>query len=112
MNPSLDWLQINDLLFGAAGVIGLALLALAAASMARGSQSWGARLLAGGAVLLLLTRVHVMASPHLLTPQVLANLGWRVTSILFTLPPLMLTVGLVAVVWGVWACGRELRRVS
>lgn len=110
MNPSLDWLKLNDLMFGAAGVIGLAMLALAAAGMARGPQAWGARLMAAGAVVLLLARVHVIAAPHLLTPAVLAKLGWLVTTLLFTLQPLMLTLGLVAVVWGLWGHSRGLRR--
>lgn len=110
MNPSLDWSQIQDLLFGAAGVAGLALLALAAARMTRDAPGWSARLIAAGAVLLLVARVHALASPHLLTPPVLAGLGRVAITTLFTLPPLMLTLGLIAIVWGLWGQGRVLRR--
>lgn len=111
MNLSLDWLKIHDTLFGAAGVIGLALLALAAARMSRESHGWGARLIAAGAVVLLLARVYLMASPLLLPPQVLANLGREGVTLTLMLPPVMLTMGLLAVVWGIWGHGRELARV-
>lgn len=110
MNLPLDGSQIRDLLFGIAGVVGLALLALAAARMTRNAPGWSSRLLVAGAVLLLVARVHALASPHLLTPSVLAGLNRIAITTLFTLPPLMLTVGLIAVVWGLWGQGRLPRR--
>jgi hypothetical protein len=111
MNPSPDWLNLHNNLFGAAGIIGLAVLALAAARMARDTHGWGPRLIAAGAVVLLLARVYLMASPLLLPPPVLVRFGHSAVTLSLVLPPFMLTIGLFAVVWGFWGHSRELARL-
>ena len=110
MTPSFDWLTVQETVFGLAGIAGLMILALAAARMSRETRGWGPRLIAVGAVVLLLARIHHMVSPLLLPPEVIGVLGRTGVTLCLTLPPVMLTVGLLAVVWGLWGHGRELAR--
>jgi hypothetical protein len=100
----------NGLLLDAAGIVGLGLLGLAAIKLARRDRSWGGNLMASSAIALLLVRLFVVVSPHLLTPEVLLKCDPRFTEILSVLPPLLLTLGLAGIVWGLWSHERWLHQ--
>ena len=52
MNPLLEVILNQGLLFDALGVIGLGLLGMAAVRLARRNQSWGGTMMAVGAIAL------------------------------------------------------------
>lgn len=94
--------------FDAVGVLGLGLLALAAIKLARIHRSWGGTMMAVGAVALLLARVYLVSAPHFINDDVLAMIGPVGISLTIGLPPLLLTLGLAGIVWGLWGHERWL----
>jgi hypothetical protein len=109
MNPSLEVLLKNGLLLDAAGIIGLGLLGLAAVKLARRNQSWGGTMMASGAIALLAARLYFIVSPHVVTNDVLCAIGPLGISLTIGLPPLLLTLGLAGIVWGLWGHERWLK---
>jgi len=108
MNLLHDLLQPGGLILDGAGILGLGLLALAAARLARVHRSWGGTLMGWGAAALLAGRVFVLLAPHFLTREVLADLGATFISLAATVPVVLLTAGLGGVVWGLWGHERWL----
>ena len=108
MSPQLEALVNHGLLLDAVGLLGLGLLAMAAVKLARRDQSWGGTMMATGAIALLVTRLYVILSPHLVTDDVLHFIGPVGISLTIGLPPILLTVGLAGVVWGLWGHERWL----
>lgn len=108
MSPSLELVLKNTQFFDAVGVLGLGLLALAAIKLARIHRSWGGTMMAVGALALLLARVYFVAAPHFVDDDFLAMIGPVGISLTIGLPPLMLTLGLAGIVWGLWGHERWL----
>ncbi len=108
MNLLLEIVLQNGLLFDAIGVIGLGLVGLAAIKLARRDQSWGGTMMTVGAISLLLARLYVLASPHILDQDMLARIGPIGISLTIGLPPILLTMGLAGIVWGLWGHERWL----
>ena len=109
MNPLLEVLLKNGLLLDAAGIIGLGLLGLAAVKLARRNESWGGTMMAAGAIALLAARLYLIVSPHVVTDDVLHAIGPFGISLTIGLPPLLLTLGLAGIVWGLWGHERWLK---
>jgi hypothetical protein len=108
MNPLLDAILNQSLLLDAAGITGLGLLGLAAARLTRRHRSWGGTMMASGAVAVLLARLYFVISPHFITREVLHAIGPVGISLTIGLPPLLLSLGLAAIVWGLWGHERWL----
>lgn len=109
MNPLLDAILRQGLLLDAAGVIGLGMIGLAAVKLALRNQSWGGTMMAAGAISLLTARLYLIVAPHILTMDILAAIGPVGNSLLIGVPPLLLTLGLAGIVWGLWGHERWLR---
>lgn len=112
MNPLLEVILQNGLLLDAVGVIGLGLFGLAAIRLARRQQSWGGTMMAFGAIAVLLARLYFVASPFLINDEVLHRIGPIGISLTIGLPPLLLTLGLASIVWGLWGHERWLHAES
>ena len=108
MNQLLEIILKNGLLFDACGVLGLGLLGLAAVKLARRYQSWGGTMMAVGAISLLAARLYLTVSPHFMNDDVLGAIGPVGISLTIALPPLLLTLGLAGIVWGLWGHERWL----
>jgi hypothetical protein len=108
MNPLLEAFLKRGLLFDILGVIGLALIALAAIKLARTHRSWGGTMMALGAIALLVARVFFIVEPHFVTNELLYKAGPLGITLLDGLPPLLLTMGLAGIVWGLWGHERWL----
>lgn len=109
MNPLLEAIVNKGLLFDAAGVIGLGLVGLAALRLAREQQSWGSTIMAAGAIAVLLARLYLVSSPFFMDIELAAKIGPVGNSLAIGLPPLLLTLGLAGIVWGLWSHERWLR---
>jgi hypothetical protein len=109
MNPLLETILNQGPLFDAVGVIGLGLIGLAAVKLARRHRSWGGNMMATGAIALLIARFYLIASPHFITNDVLYAIGPIGISLTIGLPPLLLTLGLAGIVWGLWGHERWLQ---
>jgi hypothetical protein len=109
MNSPLEILIRNGLLLDALGVIGLGLIGLAAVRLAQRYQSWGGTMMAFGAIALLIARLYVILSPHIMSNDVLHLIGPVGMSMTYGLPPMLLTFGLAGVVWGLWGHERWLK---
>lgn len=109
MSLLLEILIQHGLLLDAVGIIGLGLLALAAVKLARRDQSWGGSMMAVGAIALLLARLYVVLSPHFVDDNVLYMIGPVGISLTIGLPPLLLSIGLAGIVWGMWGHERWLK---
>jgi hypothetical protein len=112
MNLLLEVILKNGLLFDAVGVIGLGLVGLAAIKLARKDRSWGGTMMSMGAIALLIARLYVLISPHVLDQDALAMIGPLGISLTIALPPLLLTFGLAGIVWGLWGHERWLKSES
>jgi hypothetical protein len=108
MNSSLELILNHGQVFDAVGVLGLGLLALAAIKLARVHRSWGGTMMALGAIALLMARVYLVVAPHVINDDVLGAIGPLGISLTIGLPPLLLTMGLAGVVWGLWGHERWL----
>jgi len=108
MNPLHEIILNHGLLFDALGVIGLGLLGLAAVKLARSHQSWGGNLMAMGAIAVLLARFYLVLSPYFINDDVLHSIGPIGISLTIGLPPLLLSLGLAGIVWGLWGHERWL----
>lgn len=108
MNRLLETISNTGLLCDAAGAIGLGLLGLAAIKLARRHQSWGGNMMTAGAIALLTARFYFIAAPHFINDDVLHAIGPIGISLTIALPPLLLTLGLAAIVWGLWGHERWL----
>lgn len=108
MNPLLERIIHQGLLFDALGVIGLGLIGLAAVKLAFRNRSWGGTMMAVGAVALLIARFYLIAAPHFVTNDLLYAAGPIGISLMDGLPPLLLTMGLAGIVWGLWGHERWL----
>jgi hypothetical protein len=109
MNSPLEILIHNGLLLDAFGVVGLGLIGLAAVRLARRNQSWGGTMMAYGAIALLIARLYVILAPHFINDEVLHMIGPVGISMTYGLPPILLTLGLAGVVWGLWGHERWLK---
>lgn len=110
MTSPLEFLVGRGLLLDLAGVAGLGLIALAAIRLARVKGSWGGTMMAAGAVALLCARLYFIVAPHVITDDVLYAIGPVGISLTYALPPILLTLGLAGVVWGLWGHDRWLKR--
>ncbi|MDP3851363.1 MAG: hypothetical protein Q8Q59_12720 [Luteolibacter sp.] len=109
MNSLLESFLKHGLLLDAAGVIGLGLLGLAAVKLARRDQSWGGTMMASGAIALLVARLYMILSPHFVNDEILHRIGPIGISLTYGLPPLLLSLGLAGIVWGLWGHERWLK---
>lgn len=109
MNPLLEMVITNGLLLDATGVIGLCLLGLAAVKLSLRNRSWGGTMMAIGAIAVLLGRLYFMLAPHFITMDLLCAAGPIGLSLMDALPPLLVTMGLAGIVWGLWGHERWLR---
>ena len=108
MSQLLEFIFNHGLLFDAMGVIGLGLFGLAAVKLARRNQSWGGSMMSYGAIAVLLARSYLLISPCFVDDNVLHMLGPVGISLTIGLPPLLLTLGLASIVWGLWGHERWL----
>lgn len=108
MNSPFELLVRNGLLLDAFGVVGIGLIGLAAIRLARRNQSWGGTMMAYGAIALLVARLYLMLSPHFVNDDVLHVIGTVGISMTYGLPPILLTLGLAGIVWGLWGHERWL----
>lgn len=102
MNPLLDVILKNNLLFDAVGVLGLGLVGLAAVKLAQRDASWGGTMMALGAIAVLIARFYLVIAPHVINDEVLHMIGPVGISLTLGLPPVLLTLGLAGIVWGLW----------
>jgi len=109
MSDLVEFIIKNGFLMDACGVIGLGLLGLAAVRLSQRYRSWGGSLLASGALLLLLGRLWVLVTPHIMTADIRAELGHTLTEAIALAPLALLTAGLAGVVWGLWGHEQWLR---
>ena len=109
MNPLLELILNRGLLFDALGVLGLGLVGLAAVRLSRRYQSWGGTMMAVGAISVLLARFYLVISPYVINDDVLHAIGPVGISLTIGLPPMLLTLGLAGIVWGLWSHERWLR---
>jgi len=109
MSSLLDLFIRQGLLLDVAGICGLGLIALAAIRLARVNGSWGGTMLATGALALMLARLYFIVSPHVITDDLLHAIGPVGVSMTYGLPPILLTLGLAGVVWGLWGHDRWLK---
>lgn len=109
MDLLLDVFVKNGFLMDAIGVLGLGLLGLAAVRLSQRYRSWGGSLLACGSMLLLLGRLWVLVSPHLVTPELRMAMGGTLGDVIALAPMALLTMGLAGVVWGLWGHEQWLR---
>lgn len=112
MSSLLEIFITHGLLLDAAGIIGLGLVGLAAVNLARRDQSWGGSMMVIGAISLLLARIYLILSPHFVTNEVLHSIGPVGISLTISLPPLLLSIGLAGIVWGLWGHERWLSNES
>ena len=108
MNPLLDAVLKNGLLFDAVGVVGLGFLGMAAVKLSRRYRSWGGTMMAIGAIAVLVARFYLVISPYFVTDNVLHFIGPIGISLTYGVPPLLLTLGLAGIVWGLWGHERWL----
>ncbi len=108
MNPLLESILKQGLLFDAVGIIGLGLIGLAAVKLALRNRSWGGTMMAVGAVSLLIVRLYLVIAPHVITLDLLCDIGPLGNSLLIGLPPILLSLGLAGIVWGLWGHERWL----
>lgn len=109
MNPLLETIIEKGLVLDSFGIIGLGLVGLAALKLARTYQSWGGKMMAGGAISLLLARLYFLVAPHVLDTDLFLAIGSIGRLLMYAMPPLLLTFGLAWVVWGLWGHERWLR---
>jgi hypothetical protein len=112
MNSLPDLLFRQGLMLDLVGVCGLGLIALAAIRLARRHGSWGGNMMAFGAVALMLARIYFILAPHVITDDLLHAIGPVGISLTFALPPLLLSLGLAGVVWGLWGHDRWLKQAG
>ncbi|MGC4014249.1 MAG: hypothetical protein QM755_06980 [Luteolibacter sp.] len=108
MTAILESISRSSLLLDIVGVMGLAMLALAAIRLARREQSWGGNMMAWGAVSLLIARVILVATPFIFTRENLPHMGPVILSAQIAIPSILLSFGLGGVVWGLWGHARWL----
>ncbi len=108
MNPLLESIVSQGLLLDAVGVIGLGLITMAAMKLALRNRSWGGAMMALGAAAVLIGRLYFIVAPHFVTMDVLCAAGPIGISLMDGLPPLLVTMGLAGVVWGLWGHERWL----
>ncbi|MBK1881865.1 hypothetical protein JIN85_05535 [Luteolibacter pohnpeiensis] len=109
MSPLLEALIANNLPLNMAGVLGLGLIGLAAARLSHQHRSKGGTVMTWGAICLLLARMYVVSAPHFENLAFFEAIGPVGIAATIALPPLLLSVGLAAVVWGLWAHERLMR---
>lgn len=109
MNPLFESFLTHGLLLDVAGVLGLGLFGLAALRLSLLHRSWGGGMMAAGAIALLLARLYFIVSPHVINDDFLHAIGPVGISLTIGLPPILLTMGLAGVVWGLWGHERWLR---
>jgi len=102
MNLLLEVIILNGFLLDTLGVIGLGLLAMAAARLVRDKKSWGGSMMACGAVALLAARVYVLLAPHFVDRDFADAVGPYAFELLRIMPITLLTFGLAGIVWGLW----------
>ncbi|HSP42465.1 MAG TPA: hypothetical protein VLO11_06325 [Luteolibacter sp.] len=112
MNSPLDLFFRQGLLLDLFGVCGLGLIALAAIRLSRRHGSWGGTMMAFGALALMFARLYFILAPHVITDDLLHAIGPVGISLTFALPPLLLTLGLAGVVWGLWGHDRWLKQAA
>ena len=112
MNLLLEVAIRNGLLFDAIGVIGLGLIGIAAVRLSLRYQSWGGTMMAFGAISLIIARLYIVLAPHLITNDVLIDIGPVGITLIIMLPPLLLAFGLAGIVWGLWGHERWLKAVE
>jgi hypothetical protein len=112
MSSLLEVFISHGLLLDALGIFGLGLLGLAAVKLARRDQSWGGTMMAIGVIALLLARLYFILSPHFIDNDVLRLIGPVGISLTIGLPPLLLSMGLAGIVWGLWGHERWLKNES
>lgn len=108
MNLLLEVIVKNGLLLDAVGVIGLGLIGLAAVKLSHRNHSWGGTMMALGAIAVLSARFYLVISPHFVNDNVLHSIGPIGIGLTIGLPPLLLTLGLAGIVWGLWGHERWL----
>ncbi len=108
MKLLLELILNHGLLFDSVGAVGLGLIGLAAAKLARHHASLGGFMIAVGAIALLLARFYLVISPHFVDDGVLHMIGPVGISLTLGLPPLLLSLGLASIVWGLWVHERGL----
>ena len=112
MSSLLEFFISHGLLLDAAGVIGLGIIGLAAVKLSRHDQSWGGTMMVIGAISLLLARLYYILAPHLVNDDVLLAIGPVGISLTIGLPPILLSIGLAGIVWGLWGHERWLSNES
>ncbi len=112
MSSLLELFISHGLLLDAAGVIGLGFVGLAAVKLSRHDKSWGGTMMVVGAISLLLARLYYILAPHLMNDDVLLAIGPVGISLTIGLPPILLSIGLAGIVWGLWGHERWLTNES
>ncbi len=108
MNPLLDVLLTHGLFVDALGILGLGLVGMGAARLARSHGSRGLVWIAAGAVSLLAARLYFLTSPHFMTMGFEETIGPAGIAATIAIPPLLLFFGLAAVVGGFWRYEKDL----
>ncbi|MEP4076632.1 hypothetical protein [Haloferula sp.] len=107
-NLLFDTIIKQGLLLDIFGVIGLGLVALAAIRFAKKCDSTGATVMTWGAISLLIGRIGIMIFAHYVTPLNQGDFDPTMLAICKNVPLTLLTLGLGAIVWGLWGHERQL----
>lgn len=107
MNLLLDIVINQGFLLDIFGVLGLGLVALAAARLAARWDTSGGRIMAWGAISLIVGRIGIMIFTHYVTPFNQGTFDPTLVSLGKGLPLTLLTLGLGSIVWGFWDHERQ-----
>ncbi|MGB6219588.1 hypothetical protein [Haloferula sp.] len=108
MNFLLEIAIKQSFLLDLLGVVGLGLVALAAIRFAKKQGSTGGTIMIWGALALLTGRIGILIFSHIMPSPDQVGFDPTLIALCKNVPLTLLTVGLGAIVWGLWGHERKL----